>query len=47
MGAIYDPEGSLNLKELAEGVKKVLPTYARPLFIRVLSKLPMTGNFND
>lgn len=45
MAAIYDPEGSLNLKELAEGVKKVLPTYARPLFVRVLSKLPMTGTY--
>lgn len=45
MAAIYDPEGSLNLKELADGVKKVLPTYARPLFVRVLSKLPMTGTY--
>ncbi|KAI4498643.1 hypothetical protein M0802_006349 [Mischocyttarus mexicanus] len=45
MAAIYDPEGSLNLKELAEGVKKVLPIYARPLFVRVLSKLPMTGTY--
>ncbi|XP_015172878.1 PREDICTED: long-chain fatty acid transport protein 4-like [Polistes dominula] len=45
MAAIYDPEGSLNLKELADGVKKVLPIYARPLFVRVLSKLPMTGTY--
>lgn len=45
MAAIYDPENSLNLKELAEGVKKVLPSYARPLFVRVLSKLPMTGTY--
>ncbi|KAG8037866.1 hypothetical protein G9C98_006077 [Cotesia typhae] len=45
MAAIYDPENSLNLKELAEGLKKGLPSYARPLFIRVLSQLPLTGTF--
>ncbi|XP_024944990.1 long-chain fatty acid transport protein 4 isoform X2 [Cephus cinctus] len=45
MAAIYDPEHSLNLKELGEGVKKALPTYARPLFLRILEDLPMTGTF--
>lgn len=45
MAAIYDPENSLNLKELAEGLKKGLPSYARPLFIRVLSQLPLTGKY--
>lgn len=44
MTAIYDPERSLDLKLLGEGLKKALPAYARPLFIRVLSELPMTGN---
>ncbi|XP_014478383.1 PREDICTED: long-chain fatty acid transport protein 4 [Dinoponera quadriceps] len=45
MAAIYDPNNSLDIKELAEGLKKSLPVYARPLFIRVLSELPMTGTF--
>lgn len=45
MAAIYDPENTLNLKDMAEGVKKSLPSYARPLFVRVLSELPMTGTF--
>lgn len=45
MAAIYDPENSLNIKELSEGLKKSLPSYARPLFVRVLSELPMTGTF--
>lgn len=45
MAAIYDPDNSLNVKEMAEGFKKSLPSYARPLFIRVLSELPMTGTF--
>ncbi|XP_017766329.1 PREDICTED: long-chain fatty acid transport protein 4 [Eufriesea mexicana] len=45
MAAIYDPENTLNIKEMAEGLKKSLPSYARPLFVRVLSELPMTGTF--
>ncbi|XP_032687154.1 long-chain fatty acid transport protein 4 isoform X2 [Odontomachus brunneus] len=45
MAAIYDPNNTLDLKELVEGLKKSLPSYARPLFIRVLSELPMTGTF--
>jgi len=43
MAAIVDTEGSLDLEHLAEGVRKSLPTYARPLFLRVLKALPMTG----
>ncbi|XP_008204870.1 long-chain fatty acid transport protein 4 [Nasonia vitripennis] len=45
MAAIYDPDQNINFNELAEGVKKALPTYARPLFVRVLASLPMTGTF--
>ncbi|XP_043252621.1 long-chain fatty acid transport protein 4 [Colletes gigas] len=45
MAAIYDPNNTLNIKEMADGVKKSLPAYARPLFVRVLSELPMTGTF--
>lgn len=45
MAAIYDPDNTLNLKEMADGVKKCLPAYARPLFVRVLSELPMTGTY--
>ena len=45
MAAIYDPENTLNIKEMADGLKKSLTTYARPLFIRVLSELPMTGKY--
>lgn len=45
MAAIYDPEYTLNIKEMADGVKKSLPSYARPLFVRVLSELPMTGKY--
>ncbi|XP_070518969.1 long-chain fatty acid transport protein 1 isoform X3 [Cardiocondyla obscurior] len=45
MVAIYDPENSLDLKGLVENLKKVLPNYAIPRFVRILSELPMTGTF--
>ncbi|XP_071566963.1 long-chain fatty acid transport protein 4 [Temnothorax nylanderi] len=45
MVAIYDPENSLDLKGLVGKLKKVLPNYAIPRFIRILSELPMTGTF--
>lgn len=48
MAAICDEKNSLNLEGLAEELKKVLPSYARPRFIRILSELPMTGkNLNS
>ncbi|GLH04520.1 Luciferin 4-monooxygenase [Gryllus bimaculatus] len=45
MAAIVDEQGNLDLKKLAEGVKKNLPAYARPLFLRVLTSLPKTGTY--
>ncbi|XP_054002850.1 long-chain fatty acid transport protein 4 [Hylaeus anthracinus] len=45
MVAIYDPNNTLNIDEMAEAVKKLLPSYARPLFVRVVSELPITGTF--
>ncbi|XP_015124796.1 long-chain fatty acid transport protein 4 [Diachasma alloeum] len=45
MVAIYDPNQTLSLQELADGLKKSLPAYARPLFVRVLAELPLTGTY--
>ncbi|XP_011879573.1 PREDICTED: long-chain fatty acid transport protein 4 [Vollenhovia emeryi] len=45
MVAIYDPENSLDLKGLVGKLKKVLPNYAIPRFLRIVSELPMTGTF--
>ncbi|XP_076056825.1 long-chain fatty acid transport protein 4-like isoform X2 [Oratosquilla oratoria] len=45
MAAIHDPEGTLDLEELAEGIQKSLPSYARPLFIRIVTKFDMTGTY--
>lgn len=45
MAAILDPEGAVDLKSLAEGVRKALPSYARPIFLRILKKMDMTGTY--
>lgn len=44
MAAIVDKEHNINVNKLAEGVKKALPTYARPMFIRIIHEMEMTGN---
>ncbi|XP_044752462.1 long-chain fatty acid transport protein 4 isoform X2 [Coccinella septempunctata] len=45
MAAILDPEDNVDLKALAEGCRKSLPSYARPIFIRILKKMDMTGTY--
>lgn len=45
MAAILDPEHKINLEEFAIGIKKQLPAYAIPLFIRLLCKVDVTGTF--
>lgn len=45
MAAIVDKENSINLSKLAEGIKKALPSYARPMFLRILSEVEMTGTY--
>ncbi|XP_056630701.1 long-chain fatty acid transport protein 4-like isoform X2 [Diorhabda sublineata] len=45
MAAILDPEETVNLNELFEGLKKALPSYARPIFIRILRKIDLTGTY--
>ena len=43
MAAVLDPEGSLDVNEVARGVSTVLPPYARPLFLRTVKHIEMTG----
>lgn len=43
MAAILDPDRTTDFKVLAQGIRKALPSYARPLFIRILSKVDLTG----
>lgn len=45
MAAIVDPEKEIDVDQLATGIRGSLPAYARPLFIRFLKQLPMTGTF--
>lgn len=43
MAAILDPEQTTDLKALIQGIRKALPSYARPIFIRILQKMDLTG----
>lgn len=45
MAAIYDAEGTLDMNKLTVDVKEQLPVYARPQFIRILTKIDLTGTF--
>ncbi|CAG9854851.1 unnamed protein product [Phyllotreta striolata] len=45
MAAILDPEEKVDLNVLANGLRKTLPSYARPIFIRILSKIDLTGTY--
>lgn len=45
MAAILDAEMTVDLTDLANGLRKVLPSYARPQFVRLLTKVDMTGTF--
>ena len=45
MVAILDPERSVDLELLAKQIRNKLPKYARPLFIRIIKDLPLTGTY--
>ncbi|XP_050430867.1 long-chain fatty acid transport protein 4 [Adelges cooleyi] len=45
MAAIVDKNNTLDMASLAEGLKKMLPGYARPLFIRKLIEVELTGTY--
>lgn len=45
MAAIVDPEDSVSMDALAQGVDKMLPAYARPVFVRKVPALEMTGTY--
>lgn len=47
MAAIVDTDDTLDLATFVKEVQAALPSYACPLFVRVLSQLQMTGkNFS-
>ena len=45
MVAIQDPDRAVDLKALAQGLSNNLPSYARPLFLRLVDKVELTGTF--
>lgn len=45
MAAIHDPEEEVDLGQLAQGIKRQLPTFAWPLFVRLVKQLDITGTF--
>ncbi|KAH0615572.1 hypothetical protein JD844_005013 [Phrynosoma platyrhinos] len=45
MAAIVDPDNSCDLVHFAEEMKKALPAYARPIFLRLLSEVNKTSTF--
>lgn len=45
MAAIADSNGTLDLVELNHQLQRTLPAYAKPVFIRVVKKLKITGTF--
>lgn len=47
MAAILDKDDSLDLVKLAEGINKKLTFYSKPLFIRCLSHVEMTGKLES
>ncbi|XP_049872983.1 long-chain fatty acid transport protein 4-like [Pectinophora gossypiella] len=45
MAAIADPTRALDLSKLARDLDDSLPSYARPLFLRILNDIDITGTF--
>lgn len=45
MCGIVDPQGTLDLDKLAKDIAKDLPKYARPIFIRTMTSVDMTGKY--
>lgn len=46
MAAIFDENETLDINELYKNIKENLPSYARPQFIRILTKIDLTGLFD-
>jgi solute carrier family 27 fatty acid transporter 1/4 len=45
MVSLHDPQEEIDLGQLAEGIKKKLPTFSWPLFVRLVKHLDITGTF--
>ncbi|XP_032292968.1 long-chain fatty acid transport protein 1 isoform X2 [Drosophila virilis] len=45
MAAIYDPTREVNVSKLGAELATALPSYARPIFLRFLRRIDLTGTF--
>ena len=45
MATVEDEGDQLDLSEFYLGAAKVLPSYARPIFVRIVKKIDMTGTY--
>ena len=46
MAAIADPDNKgIDLAVLVQGLKKLLPSYAQPIFLRIVNSVSVTGTF--
>lgn len=45
MAAIVEPTDGLDLNSFVSAIQKQLPSYARPLFLRLVARLDITGTF--
>ena len=43
MAAIHDPQEEVDMSELARAIQIELPSFSRPLFVRVVKHLDITG----
>ena len=42
---LVSSDDKIDIKKLSEGVSKSLPQYARPLFVRLVKSLKLTGTY--
>ena len=45
MAAIVQPEGGIDLSWFLSAIKNQLPSYAMPIFLRLVKELDITGRF--
>ena len=46
MAAIADPSHTCDLEKFGKDMEKVLPPYARPVFLRLLAQVDKTGKYS-
>ena len=45
MAAVVDAESKISFETLAQSLKQLLPSYAIPVFLRIVHKVEVTGTF--